>query len=183
MAARATRPLTAPVIAALLVAAPSCGPGRPPAPGATSSTHRGVAELGAGEEVPTASGQTIYVPTYSYVNITDAARPFNLAVTLSVRNADPKAAIVVTAVRYHGADGHLVRDYLTRPVRVAPLASLDSFVRESDTSGGSSTSFVVEWSADRPVAAPVVEAVMVGTLGNQGISLLGTGRVVAEHGL
>ncbi len=41
---------------------------------------------------------------------------------------------------------------------------------------------MVEWSADRAVVAPVVEAVMVGTLGNQGVSLLGTGRVVAEHG-
>jgi hypothetical protein len=180
---RAARPLTAPLVAALLVAAPACDGGRPAAPGAPGAPGRkGVTELGAGEEVPSASGQTIYVPTYSYVNISDAARPFNLALTLSVRNADPKEAIVVTAVRYHGADGHLVRDYLPRPVRLAPLAALDSFVKESDTSGGSSTSFVVEWSADRAVAAPVVEAVMVGTLGNQGVSLLGAGRVVAEHG-
>ncbi len=141
------RPLIALLLPALLVAAPSCDRGRPPAPASAAAAHRGVTALGAGAEVPTASGQTIYVPTYSYVNITDAARPFNLAVTLSVRNADPKESIVVTAVRYHGADGHLVRDYLPRPVRVAPWRRSTRSSRRATRAAGRRRA---SWSSGRP---------------------------------
>jgi hypothetical protein len=101
-------------------------------------------------------------------------------VTLSVRNTDRAEAVYLTAVRYHDSDGRLVRDELPRPVRLAPLAAVEFFVRESDTSGGSSASFLVAWRAARPVSEPVIEAVMAGTSMNQGISFTSPGRVVDE---
>ena len=126
-------------------------------------------------------GQTIYVPAYSRVPTSDSARTFNLAVTLSVRNADRSRPIVVSSVRYLDADGHLVREFLARPLQLAPLASKNFFVKESDTSGGTSASFLVEWFAERPATAPVVETVMIGTASSQGISFVSPGRVIAER--
>ena len=79
------------------------------------------------------------------------------------------------------ADGHLVREFLARPLRLAPLASKDFFVKESDTSGGTSASFLVEWFAERPATAPVVETIMIGTASSQGISFVSPGRVIAER--
>ena len=98
--------------------------------------------------------------------------------TLSTRNTDRARPLYLTAVAYHDADGRLVRSYVTRPVRIAPLASAQFFVRETDVSGGSAASFLVDWGAEGPLSEPVVEAVMVGTAMNQGVSFTSQGRAV-----
>lgn len=157
----------------------SASGGRPNTPGA-NAPRPGVAEFTLGANFHAAAGQTIYVPVYSHVYTSSDARPFELAVTLSARNTDRERPIVVTSVRYHDRDGRLVRDYLKIPLRVAPLASMDFFVSESDTTGGFSASFLLEWVAEEQVSAPVVEAVMIGTASTQGISFTCPGRVVAE---
>jgi hypothetical protein len=171
----------------LLVAlGPGCGGDRPrsrPQSPATDpgAPRPGVARFPLEADFRAAAGQTIYVPVYSHVYTSNDARPFDLAVTLSVRNTDRGRPIVVTSVRYHDRDGRPVRDYLKVPVRIAPLASMDFFVEERDTTGGFSASFLVEWVAAERVTAPVVEAVMIGTASTQGISFTCPGRVVAEQ--
>lgn len=171
----------------LLAAVPSlsCGPSGPssgppfgPRPGrrdgGTAVTEVGPAETPA--EGVGASG-TLYVPVYSHVYTDDAARPFDLAVTLALRNTDPLAPRYLTAVRYHDSDGNLVRDYAPRPLRVAPLAAAEFFVPQNDTTGGSSASFLVEWRAAAEGAdAPLAEALMIGTSTNQVISFTSQGR-------
>ena len=130
-------------------------------------------------------GQTIYVPAYSAIATADRSQVYQLAITLSVRNTDRDTPIVIEAARYHGQDGVLVRELVARPLRLAPLAAAQFFVPERDTSGGTAACFLVDvgWAADRDVSGPVAEAVMVGTRGNQGISVTCPGRVVARRGV
>jgi hypothetical protein len=145
-------------------------------------SHQGVIEtepIGSGR---IQSGQTIYVPAYSSVSTSDRAERFNLAVTLSVRNVDRVHPIVVTSVGYFAQDGQLVRDYVRKPLRIAPLASAAFFVKESDQSAGVLASFLVEWVAEQKVAAPVVESVMVGLASSRGVAFRCEGRVVADRG-
>ena len=58
---------------------------------------------------------------------------------------------------------------------------MEFFVKESDTSGGVSASFLVEWVAEQAVTAPVVESVMIGTASTQGISFTCPGRVLSDR--
>jgi len=164
-----------------------CQPARPPGPlrGPVvpgSITHPGVTEIVRGDIAPVAIGRTVYVPVYSNVYTGDAASPFNLAVTLSTRNTDRAEPIVLTSVRYHDSGGRLVRDFLKTPLRLAPLAAMEFFVEQSDLTGGSSASFLVEWVSATAVSDPVVEAVMIGTATNQVIALVSPGRVVGGAG-
>jgi hypothetical protein len=149
------------------------------APGAKA--RKGVAEAEPLETSRVAAGQTIYVPAYSSVYTADQAHRFDLAVLLSIRNTDRQQPIVVTTARYYDHDGQLARDYLTKPVRIQPMAATEFFVTESDTSGGVSASFLVEWVAGQRVSAPVVESVMIGTASTQGISFTCPGRVLTDH--
>jgi hypothetical protein len=170
----------------LLTPGPGCSQDRHASPPRqlapeTGAARAGVAQFPLGAEFRAVAGQTIYVPVYSHVYTSNDARPFDLAVTLSARNTDRDRPIVVTSVRYHDRDGRLVRDYLKVPLRIAPLASMDFFVQESDATGGFSASFLLEWVAEHRVTAPVVEAVMIGTASTQGISFTCPGRVVAER--
>lgn len=122
------------------------------------------------------TGQVVYVPVYSHVYAGDRQRPLDLAVTLSIRSTDPRTPIRLLGVRYAASDGAPVRGYLATPRVLAPMASASYVVDESDTSGGSGAHFLVAWASDVPAAVPVVEAVMIGTASQQGISFVTQGR-------
>lgn len=127
-----------------------------------------------------AAGQVVYVPAYSHVYSGDRQRPVNLAGTLSIRNTEPVASLRLVSVGYYDSGGRRVRSYLDGPRTLGPLSSNDFVVDESDTSGGSGASFLVEWTAEAGISRPVVEAVMISTASQQGISLVTEGRVTAE---
>jgi hypothetical protein len=127
-------------------------------------------------------GQTIYVPIYSHIYTRDKHRSINLTATLSIRNTDAQHAIRITSVRYYGTDGAQVREYASAPVRLSPMASTDFVVAEDDTSGGVGANFIVEWGAGVEVTEPVVEAVMISTASQQGISFVSAGRVIKRRG-
>ena len=175
---------TGSLAAALLVSLASCGQRslhEAAVPAVVPS--RGVAEVEPIEAGRVQAGQTIYVPAYSAISTADRADKFQLAITLGIRNTDRAHAIVVTAAGFYHQDGQLVRDLVKKPLRIAPLASAEFFIKESDMSAGIMASFVVEWVAEQKVTAPVVESVMVGLASSRGVSFRCLGRVVAERGL
>jgi hypothetical protein len=127
---------------------------------------------------PVVASGSVYVPVYSHIYYRDEHRFVNLAITLSVRNTDADHPIAVRSVRYYDTDGALVRTYVGAPARLGPMATREFIVGEKDSSGGSGANFVVDWSAAQAVSEPVVEAVMIGTSGAQGISFTSEGRVL-----
>ena len=133
------------------------------------------------ENFKIAIGQTIYVPVYSHIYHQDQQKEekiFNLAATLSIRNTDLTKPIIITSVRYYDSNGKLVKQYLERPIELSAIASCDFVVNKTDTSGGLGANFIVEWVAQTEVSQPVVEAVMIGTDFQQGISFISPGRVI-----
>lgn len=128
-----------------------------------------------------ATGQIIYVPVYSHIYHHNRREIFNLAVTLSIRNTDLTNSLIVTSVRYYDSDGKLVKQYLERPIQLDALASYDFFVNRNDNSGGLGANFIVEWVAQTKISEPIVEAVMIGTDYQQGISFISPGRVIKSQ--
>ena len=126
-------------------------------------------------------GQLIYVPAYSHIYHGVKGKPFQLAVTLSVRNVSSTAPITVESVDYQD-NGKVVRRYLDKPRTIAPLSAAEFLVTETDTSGGSDAAFLVRWAAGGPVLPPLAETVMIGTAGTQGLSFTSRGVVVEELG-
>ncbi len=129
-----------------------------------------------------AAGQLLYAPAYSWVDTADRAEPFQLAITLVIRNLDPRNPVVISRVDYHDQDGKQVKSYLKRPFALDPLASTTFFVKESDTTAGMLPSFLVEWAADQPVRQPIVETFMIGTAAMQGVSLRCPAQVLTDFG-
>jgi len=128
-----------------------------------------------------AMGQTIYVPVYSHIYHQDRQEIFNLAATLSIRNTDLTAPIIITSVRYYNSDGKLVKQYLEQPIQIDALASTAFYLNRNDTSGGVGANFIVEWVAQTEISQPVVEAVIIGTDFQQGISFISPGRVIKSQ--
>ena len=126
-------------------------------------------------------GQTIYVPIYSHIYYENRQKTFDLAATLSIRNTDLTKPMIITAVRYYDTNGKLLRQYVERPIQLDALASTDFVVDKNDTSGGSGANFIVEWVAQSEISEPIVEAVMIGSTLQQGISWISPGKVVKTH--
>jgi Protein of unknown function (DUF3124) len=164
------------IVASLACDAPAPTGGPASKPGAA---RPGVSEVALPSDDRILFGQTIYVPIYSHVYTADNAQPLNLSATLFVRNADRAGSIILTKVQYVDSSGKAVRDYLKSPLKIGPLASMDFFLKESDESGGASPSFIVEWVTDQQPRDPIVESVMIGTAGTQGISFTCSGSVIA----
>ena len=123
------------------------------------------------------AGQRIYVPVYAHIYHGDDM-VFDLTTTLSIRNSDSKHPIYITSARYYNTPGSLIRDFLESPVLLPPMATLDFIVSERERTGGSGANFIVEWFSTNQVSEPIVESVMIGTSGQQGISFISEGKVV-----
>lgn len=127
-------------------------------------------------------GQTVYVPVYSHVyQLNDRNPVMNLSATLSLRNTDLDHSLFITSVRYNNNTGELVKTYLETPIELPRLASADYLIESNDTSGGFGANFIVEWVAQTTVTEPVIEALMINTAGNQGISFISQGRVIKQQ--
>lgn len=181
------RRLAAPLLIPLLAACPAREEARAPEAGGPG-TIPAVPDSGA-PAVPPAAADTagapvrglFYVPVYSHIYFRDQRRTIDLAVTLSVRNTDPERAITVSGVRYYDTAGRLLHSYLQGPVRLGPMASAEYVVAERDAPGGTGANFLVEWRADQRVTDPIVEAVMISTEANLGISFTSVGRPLVRH--
>lgn len=118
----------------------------------------------AQETPPLSSGQTLYLAIYSHLYHGDVnaktGKPSETLVSthVSIRNTDPAAPMKVVSARYYNTEGSLLREYLAAPKTVPPLGTLELHVPRSDSSGGSGANFLIEWTADKPVNPPLVEA-------------------------
>lgn len=123
-------------------------------------------------------GQTIYVPVYSHIYQQNQQQTFNLTATLSFRNADLYRSVTLTEVLYYDSQGKVVKNYLGKSRKINPLASTSFVVEEDDLRGGVGANFIVSWKSEEPIYPPIVEAVMISTSQQQGISFVSRGRVL-----
>jgi len=131
-------------------------------------------------EVALSKGQLVYVPVYSHIYHGDQERKYLLTGIVSIRNTDPDHAITITLADYYDSDGKVIRRYLPKPITLNPMASTRFVVKESDTRGGSGANFLVRWEAKTEVNEPIMEAVMIGTAGQQGISFTSRGKPIKK---
>ena len=84
------------------------------------------------------------------------------------------------SAKYYSTEGKIVREYVETPLELLTMATLDFIVGQKDRSGGSGANFIVEWVAESQVTEPIVECIMIGTSGQQGISFLSVGKVIQQ---
>ena len=118
-------------------------PNLPPAPTPTALyPASGISSSGMSGATTLVAWQSLYLPIHA-----------RLPAQINIRNTDPDMALEVTRARHHDANGKRTRDLLQAPLRVPPLG-----VRELAVQRGDGGSVIIEWSAERPINPPQVEA-------------------------
>jgi len=67
-------------------------------------------------------------------------------------------------------------------MEIYPFQTMQFVVEEEGTDGVTGANFIVEWVAEKQVNSPIVEALMISTKTQQGISFLTSGRVIKNLG-
>jgi hypothetical protein len=120
----------------------------------------------------------VYVPAYAAIRIGGGKGRLELATTLSIHNVSREAPLVIERIDYHDTAGRRVQSFLSRPIALKPLATVEAFVPAEDVRGGTGANFIVDWAAAGPIAPPAVEAVMIGAIGSASYSFVSVGRAV-----
>jgi len=113
-----------------------------------------------------------YAPVYSDIYHQDGAHRFYLTVTLSIRNVSMRDTLAITAVDYYNTEGLKLKTYLDSVLILRPLESIEYIVPESESQGGAGANFMVDCSRIPGSHPPLIQTVMIGTFGQQGISFL-----------
>jgi hypothetical protein len=144
----------------------------------TPAEDQGISPISI-EDLEIVTGQVIFVPAYSEV-FYKAGNTLDLTITLAIHNTDLEFPIIIKSVQYYDTNGNLVETYIDQPVELAPMATTAVVISRDDKRGGVGANFIVEWGAETGVYEPVVEAIMVNTSGQQGVTLLSPGRIVSQ---
>jgi len=102
-------------------------------------------------------------------------------VTLSIHNVDLKTPIVIDTIDLYNTSGKKIRSCVAASGKtLKPLETYNMVIRESDVAGGVGGNFIVKWRAASPASRPVVETIMIGTRGQQGISFTSRGVTIED---
>ena len=95
-----------------------------------------------------------------------------------IRNTDPVTGMKVVSARYYNTDGKLLREFLPKPQAIPPLGTYELYVPRSDSSGGSGANFVIDWTAEKPINPPLVEALHADIREARTLIFVTTGRYI-----
>lgn len=126
-------------------------------------------------------GEILFVPVYSSV-YHQSNEIFDLAATLSIHNTDLSSSIKLLKINYYNTKGKMVKSFSDGDLKLNPLESIQFIIKETDISGGTAPKFIIQWISDTNVTKPVVEAVMISTSSQQGISFKTESRVLSSIG-
>jgi hypothetical protein len=127
---------------------------------------------------------TIYVPTYSrvYGAGSGAHKLLQLSTTLRIDNTSATKPLVIERIEYYETSGKLVQNYLSEPLALRPLGTIEIVIPAEDDRGGVAANFIVAWAGSGPIAEPLVEAVMVGSQDETSYSFVSPGRAIHHVG-
>ena len=116
----------------------------------------------------------VYVPAYSHIYLTERGRA-QLAVTLSIRNVNAKAPLIISKIEYFDTKGALVDKLINGNFGLAPMATASFVIEQKDTRGGAGANFIVEWASETEGRHPIIETIMAGYVGTRGLSFSSRG--------
>ena len=104
----------------------------------------------------------------------------NLTATLSISNTNLEKDIVIHSIDYFSSNGKLLKSYLETPIVLKKFTSIRHVIKAKDISGGSGAKFIVIWKSKELVNAPLIEAIMISTQNQQGVSFVSRGPAIQE---
>lgn len=122
-----------------------------------------------------------YVPVYSDIYFQDGTRKFHLATTISIRNTSLIDSAFILSARYYDSYGKMLTQYVDSTLLLSPLESIEFVVEEIEELGGAGANFIIEWGAKNYSNQILIQSIMIGTYGQQGVSFMSDAKMISNH--
>lgn len=113
---------------------------------------------------------TTYLSVYSQIYSQTEHRTHDLTATISMRNVDHSDTVYIDRAVYYDTKGAAIRNYFEHAIFIAPMETVEIVIDEIDREGGTGANFLFDWRTPPNCNAPLFEAVMISTSGQQGLS-------------
>lgn len=110
---------------------------------------------------------TLYVPIYSDIYMDAQNQNSLLSATLSIRNTSFNDSLFITVIDYYNTTGDKVKSFIENTINVPPMATVNYVIEKDDDTGGPGANFIIVMNAKSSEIKPLVQAVMLGNLGNK----------------
>lgn len=124
--------------------------------------------------------ETVYVPVYTDVYHVDQSRLFPLTITLSLRNTSLSDTLYIYKVNYHNSNGQEIKQHIKDDdmLILNPLKSYELVIDKKTYSGDTGANFIVKYAGNKAENHLLVQALMISTSGQQGLSFITTGKII-----
>jgi len=124
--------------------------------------------------------ETNYLPVYSDIYYDDGTKRFPITVTVSLRNTSLTDSAYVLSAKYFDSYGKQLHTYIDSTLLLSPLESVELVVEEVEKAGGAGANFIIEWAATKYNNQMLIQSIMIGTYGQQGVSFLSEAKVIKQ---
>ncbi len=124
--------------------------------------------------------QTEYVPVYSDIYHRDGTRRFQLTTTLSIRNTSLIDSAYILEATYYDSYGKKLAAYIDSTILLTPLESIEFVVSDREIVGGAGANFIINWGGRIFSDQMFIQAVMISTYSQQGISFTTNSKVISK---
>lgn len=124
--------------------------------------------------------EIVYVPVFSDIYHLDGTKRFLLTITVSVRNISLKDSAYILNAVYNDSYGKQLRSFVSKTVLLKPLESIEYVIEDAEDKGGAGASFILEWGGSNYSNQMLIQSIMIGTTGQQGISFTAKGEVISS---
>lgn len=121
---------------------------------------------------------TTYLSVYSHIYTLTEEKITDLTATISMRNTSTTDTLYIFKAEYFNTNGVSVRNYITKPIFLAPMETAEIVIAQKDNAGGSGANFIFDWKIKNLSPEPLFEAVMISTAGGQGLSFTTQGKKI-----
>ncbi|QIE58480.1 DUF3124 domain-containing protein [Rasiella rasia] len=117
-----------------------------------------------------------FLSIYSQIFMRTEQDYVDLTATVSLHNPNIADTLFVNRAVYYNTAGEAIRTYFDKTIYVRPLETVQIVIDGVDNEGGTGANFIFDWQMHPKSIAPLFEAVMLSTYGQQGISFVTEGK-------
>jgi hypothetical protein len=117
-----------------------------------------------------------FLSIYSQIFMRTEEDSADLTATVSLHNPNVSDTLYINKAVYYNTKGEAIRTYFNSTIYVMPMETVQIVIDGVDNEGGTGANFIFDWQIRQNSVAPLFEAVMISTYGQQGISFVTEGK-------
>lgn len=119
-----------------------------------------------------------FLSIYSQIYVRNENEQSDLTATVSLHNPNLTERIFIDKAIYYNTQGEAIRVYFDKTIYIKPMETVQIVIDGIDKEGGTGANFIFDWQIKPDSNEPIIEAVMINTYGQQGISFVTTGKKI-----